>query len=70
MDDLVAPETVYFHVTRRCNLRCAYCYLAGGIPMHEELTTEEICRTLADVAAIELGRVVFTGGGEERLGKV
>lgn len=33
---------VWLYVTRRCNLRCDYCYLSAGEPLEEELSLEEI----------------------------
>ena len=54
------------NLTRRCNLACAHCYLdAGTLNGHgdNELTTDEVCRLLDDVAADgERPMVVLTGG--------
>lgn len=55
-------RTVYLHVTRACNLRCRYCYLAAGAPMAGELTTHELCEVAGDVATLGPGKLVLTGG--------
>lgn len=57
-----APDTIYFHVTKACNLRCAYCYFSAGEPMVKELSTEEMFSVLRDVHLVNPQRVVFTGG--------
>jgi len=58
------------NLTRRCNLRCAHCYLdadtlQNGDP--NELTTEEVRALLDDVAAAHAGAMVVLTGGEPLL---
>jgi radical SAM protein with 4Fe4S-binding SPASM domain len=55
-------DTFYFHTTRQCNLNCEYCYFSAGSPMDEELSTEEMLKTLNDICLLEPRRLVFTGG--------
>ncbi|MCZ7562867.1 MAG: radical SAM protein [Burkholderiales bacterium] len=55
------------NLTRRCNLRCAHCYLdaaalAGAV--RDELTTAEVCGVLDAVAARSGGTMVVLTGGE------
>lgn len=57
-----SPDTVYLHVTKRCNLRCVYCYFSAGEPMEKELSTEEMLSVLKDVYSLNPRRVFFTGG--------
>lgn len=57
-----SPDTVYLHLTKKCNLRCAYCYFFAGEPMEQELSTEEMLQVLRDVCSLNPRRVVFTGG--------
>ncbi len=55
------------NLTRRCNLACAHCYLDADTLQHgsaDELTTEEVCRLLDEVAACGDGPMVVLTGGE------
>ena len=60
------PYIVALNLTRRCNLKCAHCYLDAGIRsggIADELTTGEVKRILESLAAMSAGMmVVFTGG--------
>lgn len=60
------PFLVALNLTRRCNLNCAHCYLDAGSRDADdtgELSTPEVKRLLADIAALsEETMVVFTGG--------
>ena len=62
MEAINSPDTIYLHVTKRCNLDCVYCYFSAGEPMEEELSTEEMLSVLRDVYLLNPRRVVFTGG--------
>ncbi|RMH05710.1 MAG: radical SAM protein [Nitrospirae bacterium] len=61
------PYLVALNLTKRCNLKCAHCYLdattkAGG--GSDELTTEE-CRTLINqIAEVNRGCLLVITGGE------
>lgn len=57
-----SPDTIYFHVTKACNLRCAYCYFSAGDPMDKELSTEDALLVLKSASLLKPRRVVFTGG--------
>jgi len=54
------------NLTRRCNLRCAHCYLDAGVRISgasDELDSEEVCHLLDQVAdAGHQPMVVLTGG--------
>lgn len=55
------------NLTRRCNLACAHCYLDADTLRHgsdNELTTEEVCSLLDEVAACGDGPMVVLTGGE------
>lgn len=60
------PFLVALNLTRRCNLRCAHCYLDAGIRADGgtgELSTDEVKGLLDSLAALGDGiMVVFTGG--------
>jgi len=62
MENIIAPDTIYLHITRRCNLQCAYCYFSAGYPMDNELTTEAMLDVMKDIHKLHPKRVVFTGG--------
>lgn len=49
-------------LTKKCNLRCIYCYADGGRPNPNELTTGEICRVLDEARNLGAKKVTFTGG--------
>jgi len=55
-------EQVFLHVTKACNLRCAYCYYAARRPLADELTTDELLTLWPDLVAIGPRKLVFTGG--------
>jgi uncharacterized protein len=64
------PTTAVLLLTRRCSLRCVYCYASGGDGPAEELSPD-LARTAIDRThenARALGRpsfeLVFHGGGE------
>ncbi|MFQ5973072.1 MAG: radical SAM/SPASM domain-containing protein, partial [Alphaproteobacteria bacterium] len=60
------PFLVALNLTRRCNLRCAHCYLDAGTRRHgdpDELTTDEVKNVLDEIATLSNETlVVFTGG--------
>lgn len=58
----VSVETVYFHVTQRCNLNCTYCYNKHNLNNRDELNTEEILVCLNKLASIGVKTINFTGG--------
>ena len=54
---------VVWNSTRRCNLLCAHCYLdATERAGSDELTTEEACAFVDDVAAMKAPVLLFSGG--------
>ena len=56
-------RSLAIEITKKCNLRCAHCYLSAGDAADEELTTEEIKDLIK--SAKKLGaRSVSIGGGE------
>ncbi len=55
------------NLTRRCNLRCAHCYLDAGTLQHgtaDELTTKEVGHLLNEVASRSTETMVVLTGGE------
>lgn len=55
-------DTIYLHVTKRCNLSCSYCYFSAGDPLNDELSTNEWLNVIDEISRINPKRVVFTGG--------
>jgi len=57
-----SPESATFELTYGCNLRCVHCYNPTHRALPHELTTEEICAILDQVADLGVLRLTFTGG--------
>ncbi|MBW2028227.1 MAG: PqqD family peptide modification chaperone [Deltaproteobacteria bacterium] len=55
-------NTLWFHVTNRCNLNCVYCYADSGAESSNELSIHEINQTLAQMAEYKPYLVCITGG--------
>jgi len=55
-------RNIFLHVTRACNLRCSYCYLAAGQASRGELSAATLARLWPQVVAVRPQKVVFTGG--------
>jgi AdoMet-dependent heme synthase len=61
------PYLVALNLTKRCNLKCAHCYLdattkaAGG---DDELTTDECVRLIDQIAEVNKGCLLVITGGE------
>ena len=65
-----APFLVALNLTRRCNLNCAHCYLDAGTReagAGDELTTNEVCALLDDIAELSDETMVVLTGGEPLL---
>ncbi|MCH6558634.1 MAG: radical SAM protein [Nitrospirae bacterium] len=65
--DEFKPFLVALNLTKRCNLKCAHCYLdattkAGGTS--DELTTEECYRLIGQIAEVNRGCLLVITGGE------
>ncbi len=58
------------NLTRRCNLRCAHCYLDAATlerGSDDELDTEEVCKLLDEIAQRSTETMVVLTGGEPLL---
>jgi len=61
---------IAINLTRRCNLRCAHCYLDAATLKHgsdTELSSEEVCSLLDEIAARSRSTLVVLTGGEPLL---
>jgi len=65
-----APFLVALNLTRRCNLKCAHCYLDAGTLNSgdpDELATPEVCALLNEIASLSDETMVVLTGGEPLL---
>ncbi len=60
--ELRRPESVTFELTYGCNLRCVHCYNPTHRALPQELTKEEIFSILAQLAALGVLHLHFSGG--------
>lgn len=61
---------IAINLTRRCNLRCAHCYLDAATLEHgsdAELSTREVCRLLDEITQRSTATMVVLTGGEPLL---
>jgi len=54
------PFSMTFILTHRCNFRCAYCDIPDAAG--DEMTREEFCGAIDDLAGAGLARASFSGG--------
>jgi radical SAM protein with 4Fe4S-binding SPASM domain len=57
-----SPESVTFELTYGCNLRCVHCYNPTHRVLPHELSTEEVCSILDQVADLGVVNLTFSGG--------
>jgi radical SAM protein with 4Fe4S-binding SPASM domain len=70
MAAVAPPFLVALNLTRRCNLRCAHCYLDAGTRhsgARNELATDEILALLDCIAALSDETMIVLTGGEPLL---
>lgn len=60
--DGCSPELVSWNTTARCNLRCEHCYLAAGRRAPDELSFEEGCHLIEQLAEAGAQMLILTGG--------
>ncbi|ACL76686.1 radical SAM protein [Ruminiclostridium cellulolyticum] len=61
-DCLSAPSKVYFEITRRCNLKCVYCYNNSRKDFSKELEKEQIFRLIDELYEAGTFEIRLTGG--------
>jgi radical SAM protein with 4Fe4S-binding SPASM domain len=64
------PFLIAWNLTKRCNLRCAHCYLSAGerdAGSVDELTTEECFRAIDGMARVNPAAILVLTGGEPLL---
>ena len=64
------PFLIAWNLTKRCNLRCAHCYLSAGerdAGSIDELTTEECYRVVDEMVRVNPASILVLTGGEPLL---
>ncbi len=63
------PHVVAWNLTRRCNLRCAHCYIAAGPTesAQDELSTAECLRIADEILVVNPAPMFILSGGEPLL---
>lgn len=61
-DCLSSPSKVYFEITRRCNLKCKYCYNNSHVDFSKELGKEQIFKLIDDLYNAGTFEIRLTGG--------
>lgn len=56
--------SIELEFTRRCNLRCIYCYADSGEPAPNELSLDEIRSVILQAKQLGAEKIVLLGGGE------
>ncbi|MBI4216616.1 MAG: radical SAM protein [Chloroflexi bacterium] len=56
------PHLISWNLTRRCNLRCAHCYLEAGAGGPSELSPQEARGLVDQMAALGTEMLILTGG--------
>ncbi|MGD9253632.1 MAG: radical SAM protein [Holophagae bacterium] len=59
------PVSGMIELTRHCNLRCVHCYLGQGegrFESHREMTTEQVCDVIDQIAEAGCLYLTLTGG--------
>lgn len=57
-----APDTVFFEITRACNLKCSHCFNNSGIKLNDEIPYEKKIRIIKDLWQTGVQEIRFTGG--------
>jgi len=55
-------RNIYLHLTKRCNLSCAYCYFDAGVREDNELSLLQMKSLFEDIEKLSPQKVVITGG--------
>jgi len=60
--DAAPPESIFWEVTAKCNLRCRHCVVSAGAEVPGELSTQEGLDLLSQWAHMGVRDVTFSGG--------
>lgn len=56
------PFSVGWAITNQCNLHCKHCNMNSGKKSSDELTVEECCRIIDELAKENVQKIMFSGG--------
>jgi radical SAM protein with 4Fe4S-binding SPASM domain len=59
--------SIELEFTKKCNLRCLYCYSSAGKPEKDELTLDEIKSVILQAKELGAKKIILLGGGEPLL---
>lgn len=59
--------SIELEFTKKCNLRCLYCYSSAGEPEKDELTFDEIKSVILQAKEMGAKKIILLGGGEPLL---
>lgn len=62
VDNFSSPDTVFFEVTRACNLHCTHCFNSSGVKLNDELSIAERHQVIDDLFLNGIQEIRFTGG--------
>jgi len=62
LDIIYSPTRIYFELTSKCNLKCKTCFNSSGKAKPNELTTEEVKKTLKGLRKDNVFDIRFSGG--------
>jgi MoaA/NifB/PqqE/SkfB family radical SAM enzyme len=62
MSEIISIDTIFLHVTKACDLRCAYCYFSAREPLPDEMSAEEFRSIWPGVVRVKPQKLIFTGG--------
>ena len=56
--------SIELEFTKKCNLRCLYCYANAGEPVENELSLDEIKSVILQAKEMGAKKIILLGGGE------
>lgn len=59
--------SIELEFTRKCNLRCLYCYSSAGAPAENELSMDELKNVVDQAKEMGAKKIILLGGGEPLL---
>ena len=60
---LSAPLSILWEITHECDLRCKHCLINAGKQEQDEMSLEEVKKTIEQLAEMKVFKITF-GGGE------
>ncbi|NUO07188.1 MAG: radical SAM protein [Candidatus Brocadia sp.] len=56
--------SIELEFTKKCNLRCLYCYSSAGDPFENELNLDELKSVISQAKDLGVKKIILLGGGE------